>query len=353
MKKQILISSAILFSSLCFGQIGVNTQHPKGVFHIDANSDNPTNSSDTPSASQQANDFIVTPKGAVGIGTINPNSTLAIKGFLEAGYKEVSSSYTLSETDHYVSYTGNMDASISLPSVGSGTTAFFGRIYKIKNISNNQLTIATKNSTDKLRNSSSEIPSFILPPGYYAEIVNNTNLSGSATWDVSFIGYPQLPAENWQFDNIYDYQASVPQNITGLESQIGPEIDLIGFSKTIIVPANRSAKIVISYSIPVGSSNPQGYYGVIMMKNNTEFIAGSRKFTQYTLPATGASWSMVTISATVADNIDISSSPQTINYKLRSYLENSKTVRYLMYDSNNSTNYNWGRAYWSLTVYLK
>jgi len=52
-------------------QTGVNTLNPKGVFHVDAKKDNPNAAN--PNAQQQANDFIITENGNVGIGTITPH----------------------------------------------------------------------------------------------------------------------------------------------------------------------------------------------------------------------------------------------------------------------------------------
>ncbi|WP_048503820.1 hypothetical protein [Chryseobacterium sp. BLS98] len=84
MKKINLIT--ILFGTFIFGQVGVNTPNPQGIFHVDGAKDN--FASGAPSAVQQANDFIVMPNGNVGIGTVAPNAyakldiTAAEKGIL-------------------------------------------------------------------------------------------------------------------------------------------------------------------------------------------------------------------------------------------------------------------------------
>lgn len=59
-----------------FGQVGINTPNPKAVFHVDASKDNP--STGDPSTVQQGNDFAITTSGKVGIGTINPETSLEI-----------------------------------------------------------------------------------------------------------------------------------------------------------------------------------------------------------------------------------------------------------------------------------
>ena len=66
-----------LFSSVfLFSQVGINTENPQGVLHVDGGKDNPTIG--TPSTIQQANDFIITSAGNVGIGTTNPTKKLEI-----------------------------------------------------------------------------------------------------------------------------------------------------------------------------------------------------------------------------------------------------------------------------------
>lgn len=53
------------------GHVGIGTKNPQAVFHIDGAKDN----AETPTAAQLANDFIVTPSGSVGIGTVTPDAS--------------------------------------------------------------------------------------------------------------------------------------------------------------------------------------------------------------------------------------------------------------------------------------
>ncbi|WP_426481076.1 hypothetical protein [Chryseobacterium sp. R2ACT005] len=85
MKKTVL--AITLFPAFVLGQVGINTQNPKAIFHIDGSKDNP--SSGTLSALQQKNDVVVTSAGQIGIGTILPEassvldmSTINDKGFI-------------------------------------------------------------------------------------------------------------------------------------------------------------------------------------------------------------------------------------------------------------------------------
>lgn len=66
------------------GNVGVGTQNVLSTFHVDGAKDNTA----TPTAEQLANDFIVTPSGSVGIGTVTPDASAILdikasnKGFL-------------------------------------------------------------------------------------------------------------------------------------------------------------------------------------------------------------------------------------------------------------------------------
>lgn len=74
---------SILFSSFTFGQVGIDTSNPQGTFHVDGGKNN--NLSGTPTAWQQADDFIVAPDGKIGIGTTTPAAKLDLKGNMILG----------------------------------------------------------------------------------------------------------------------------------------------------------------------------------------------------------------------------------------------------------------------------
>ncbi len=71
--RKIILSMTIVAFNLFYSQVGINTSNPKGIFHVDGSKDNP--STGNPTAAQQANDFVVTSSGNVGIGTNSPNSS--------------------------------------------------------------------------------------------------------------------------------------------------------------------------------------------------------------------------------------------------------------------------------------
>lgn len=68
----------LIIPTIFFGQTGINTINPQGVFHVDGAKDNV--SLGIPTVSEQINDFIITQSGNVGIGTITPGAVLDVNG---------------------------------------------------------------------------------------------------------------------------------------------------------------------------------------------------------------------------------------------------------------------------------
>ncbi|PTT43229.1 hypothetical protein DBR28_00915 [Chryseobacterium sp. HMWF028] len=67
MKNKFYTIFALTIGSLAFGQVGINTQNPQGIFNIDGAKNNAATG--TPTAAQLKDDFIVTASGSTGIGT--------------------------------------------------------------------------------------------------------------------------------------------------------------------------------------------------------------------------------------------------------------------------------------------
>ncbi|SHE79827.1 hypothetical protein [Dysgonomonas macrotermitis] len=59
-----------------YGQIGINTEFPLRVFHVDGAGDN---TSSNPSEAEQLNDVVVTSAGNLGIGTLTPVTKVDLK----------------------------------------------------------------------------------------------------------------------------------------------------------------------------------------------------------------------------------------------------------------------------------
>ncbi|MBP2614936.1 hypothetical protein [Chryseobacterium jejuense] len=130
MKKTIFLP-LFLISILTFSQVGINTNNPQGTFHIDGNKDNPV--AGTPNIAQQANDFVFTSTGQIGIGTITPTNKLEINSNISntSGLKfsnlnsstPVSAGATLGvdQSGNVVTVTGNAFAPASGRSVLTST----------------------------------------------------------------------------------------------------------------------------------------------------------------------------------------------------------------------------------------
>lgn len=73
-KKIIICLLFILSTFSVYSQVGINTDNPLKIFHVDGGSDG----SSTPA--QIANDVVVDTNGNLGIGTINPLAKLDIQG---------------------------------------------------------------------------------------------------------------------------------------------------------------------------------------------------------------------------------------------------------------------------------
>lgn len=141
MKKKILTAITVVsFISITHSQVGINTTNPQGIFHIDGAKDNPA--AGTPSVLAQANDFIVTASGNVGIGTTSPTRKLEVvsttspslrinDGSQQAGYylisdangngswksltASITANFPLSGYSGAVNSTGYSGVSITLP----------------------------------------------------------------------------------------------------------------------------------------------------------------------------------------------------------------------------------------------
>ncbi|MCT2562115.1 hypothetical protein [Chryseobacterium herbae] len=123
----------LLSATIIFGQVGVHTANPQGVFHVDGGRDN--SFSGNPTITQQANDFLVSSTGAVGIGTTTPNSNLQVNGSLSMSIVTTNSDYTFTDRDYTVIFTGiSKDAASHVTFTIPDPVTCKGRIYKINSL---------------------------------------------------------------------------------------------------------------------------------------------------------------------------------------------------------------------------
>lgn len=307
MKKIILLLS-VQIVNFAFGQVGINTSRTVGVFNVDGAKDNPAVGAFTPA--QARNDVIVTNNGRMGIRNINldPSSVLDVRATdLGVLFPKVS---LVSDTD-----------AVTILSPAKGLIVY--------NINSNA----------------------IMQEGFYV----NYGIPASPLWKTFAHRY------TYRLSNIFDAKATNPVDMIVPGNQT-LTIDL-GMSITVTVPPFTNAKLVTSYSVPLGlhdSSNNAtgagGYEGVRFMKNGIEFEAGSRKFT---IPdqSGGAAARMVSVGNEVSDTINNdTAAPMIITYSLQGYAENlSSTSGVFRFNMSSATppNFNWGKSYMYVKVFTR
>ncbi|MGX5683876.1 hypothetical protein ACWKWW_04885 [Chryseobacterium cucumeris] len=180
----------------------------------------------------------------------------------------------------------------------------------------------------------------------------NSGTSGAPKWDKLA---PQTT--DYQLLGVFTDSATAPVGQVALASGvIVNNIDL-GLSVSVTIPANSTAKILVDYSVPMGTSVPSngvpitGYFGIRFLKDGTEAPEGSRKFT---LPEGTSASEMVSVSGKFSESYNnTSASPVTVTYTLNGYAEsNSYPIRFNMWSAT-GTNFNWGKASMAATVFTK
>lgn len=76
--KNYFLLLGLLVGFCTYSQVGINTENPLQLFHVDGQKDNPATGS--PDNAQQLNDVVITENGHIGIGTNNPARSLDIEG---------------------------------------------------------------------------------------------------------------------------------------------------------------------------------------------------------------------------------------------------------------------------------
>ncbi|MGL5233959.1 MAG: C1q-like domain-containing protein [Empedobacter falsenii] len=75
MKKHLMILMSLFTTTSLFSQVGINTEIPQGMLHVDGKKDNQS----PPTTEQAGNDFVVTTNGNAGVGTITPAVKLDLR----------------------------------------------------------------------------------------------------------------------------------------------------------------------------------------------------------------------------------------------------------------------------------
>ncbi|HCA06615.1 hypothetical protein [Chryseobacterium sp.] len=300
-----LAAISLLMGIFSSAQVGVGTNNPAGTFHVDGNKDNAA----SPTAAQTDNDFIITSAGSAALGTTTVDA---------------SAKFQINATNK-----GMLIPRVTLTAPNDGTT--------IPSPAKGLIVYNTNVTTN-------------MEEGFYT----NYGTPALPQW----ITYQQRDKTAWKLDNVFDVTATAPIDQLVTATTAVNNINL-GLSVTITIPAFTQAKLVTTYSVPMGTTaiatNFGGYYGVRFLKNGAELPAGSRK---YTVPAvsSGASSRMASVNATVGDTvINNTASPVNVTYALNGYVEptaDTATIRFNMW-STVDPNFNWGRGYMSIQMFTK
>ncbi len=170
-KQLLLICCSLIALNTLQAQVGINTEHPQGTFHVDPLKNN--NSNGTPTSAQMKDDVLITPDGNISLGTAdtNPKSVKVdintsgtknapVTGFILQDGNQATTKLLISDADGNATwkYTSPQGAIIGrftsstgvLVSANSNLSGTFGG-----------LTLSTRNVLGFVR-TSGEI---ILPPG--------------------------------------------------------------------------------------------------------------------------------------------------------------------------------------------
>lgn len=122
MKNQLILFAAILFSAKSIAQVGISTENPQTIFHVDGGKNNP--SAGAPSATQQLDDFTVTAQGQVGIGINLPTAQLQTTGNMILGTAVL----TNGANGYGILVRDNFSGELKTASSNSGNTAIFNNV---------------------------------------------------------------------------------------------------------------------------------------------------------------------------------------------------------------------------------
>jgi len=154
--KKIFLLSLLSAGALVSAQVGVNTENPQGIFHIDGAKDNAATG--VPTTIQQANDVIVTAQGRMGVGNTAPTSKLEVNGASTntAAYNAGAGTaidYSLSNLAYTTASAGAFTLSnikdggtytLSVRGATSGISTFTAAGFTVKYVNNTKATVAGK-----------------------------------------------------------------------------------------------------------------------------------------------------------------------------------------------------------------
>lgn len=169
-----------------------------------------------------------------------------------------------------------------------------------------------------------------------------------------------IQESSYQLNEVFFNQASGPVDVPAGTSNNNN----LGLSINATIPANSSVKVLLNYSVPMGTypiaatnvganlnANVNGYFGIRFLKNGIEEQSGSRK---NSVPFASSGSHMNSITAVFTEEIvNATATDIIITYELNGYVESTlTTTRFNMWDSTGA-NFNWGKGAISASTFVK
>lgn len=237
----------------------------------------------------------------VGVNKANPGSTLDINGSLAAQYNAITApTYSMIDTDYYVSYNGASNSTLTLPTAISGIGNFKGRMYTVKN--NTTFTVTINPAGSETINGNTSVT---LSANQSVQLINTGLTGAAATWEV--LGYNGTSTNGASCVPDYIFATIPGSTQTGVGGNTTINFNTIKSSNGITVSngtftlqAGKTYELE-GHLFGVNFSNPTGGYisGQWVDASNNSPLAGSTVAEFYAVSYTTTSNSEMQVSKAV------------------------------------------------------
>ncbi|MCS3531834.1 tail fiber domain-containing protein [Chryseobacterium sp. JUb7] len=237
----------------------------------------------------------------VGVNKANPGSTLDINGSLAAQYNAITApTYSMIDTDYYVSYNGASNSTLTLPTAISGIGNFKGRMYTVKN--NTTFTVTINPAGSETINGNTSVT---LSANQSVQLINTGLTGAAATWEVLGYNGTSTTGASCVPDYIFatipgSTQTGVGGNTTINFNTIKSSNGITVSNGTFTLQAGKTYELE-GHLFGVNFSNPTGGYisGQWVDASNNSPLAGSTVAEFYAVSYTTTSNSEMQVSKAV------------------------------------------------------
>jgi plastocyanin len=232
------------------------------------------------------------------------------------------------DTDFCVVYSGNGAGTITLPAANAGAissnTNYQGRVYYIKNTTQNRaLTVTTQNSSESIDGSRT----VSISPGQSVQLVS-TGLPNGATWEI--ISYNFATTAGLNLGPAIYLKATTNTNATGtvvtplnLNSVVYNSGDFTYNTTTDIITVNRAGTYIANLQVSFTGPN-----ATTVLPAGTQLLGGITAVSTGNWIGRGSHYSSTDVSGTIGELLYVSS-PVTLTA--------GQQVRFAVAPSNNAT----------------